>query len=284
MNQMFYGCSNLDNLYLYGISTANLKGYRLTESSADGLTLENDNPVWTIDGVESSGMRDIFGGCTKLLAAPTSDDPNIERASVTVGPWATKLFNGFFWYRDNVSSAPLYVLGAEVYVYGGPNSVNDLMTRPNLEFDGNKYVYTGIIYLRNNAAIANLNSWIARDYIEYATGSNDIRPADAAYGTLEASGNLGYAGEYTRPSDVEFNKNQTVTDGGTSVRWSLRRDPSTNVGTLSIFPADNDWGYMRAFGAAERAPWDGVDQAIGQDFSQVVFLNRVRASGDCERE
>ena len=107
-----------------------------------------------------------------------------------------------------------------------------------------------------------------------------MRPADATYGVLVASGNLGYSGSYTRPTDVSFNAGKTVDDGGTSVRWSLREDPSTGVGTICIYPTDNDWGYMRPFSSStDRAPWD-VYTPYSDKFSQIVILNRVSASGD----
>lgn len=243
MNEMFSGCASLEDAYLYALSTTDLRAYDGNGNPLSGMPV----PEYNGKGTENAGMTDFFYGCERMYVSPTADAPEAQRASITIGPWMTKLLNGFWWQRADWSGAtetvPSYTIQANVYVYGGPTDIRYLMECPALnsvnQF-GTSNNYSGIIHLRDDIAIQNLSKWIERNYIEYATGPKDLRPADSAYGTLEASGNLGYAGEYTRPSDVEFNKNQTVTDGGTSVRWSLRRDPSTNVGTLSIFPADND--------------------------------------------
>ena len=164
MNQIFKGCNTLNNVNFTGLSVASLPSNFDMES-----------------GTGDCGMNEMFSGCTKMFAAPTTNQPNIERASITIGQYMTKIFNGFFWYRTSPTGSPEYLVQANVYVYGGPSSESNLMTRPNIIVGDTDYSYTGIIHLRNDAAIRNLNVWINRNYIDYATGQNDVRQIGRAH-------------------------------------------------------------------------------------------------------
>lgn len=139
MRRLFAGCVALTNANMYAIGTG-----------------ERMPGTWNQFGAGDTGQASMFEGATAMTTVPTQG----ERPSVTIGPAFTKVLNGFVWMRPGEDSAPIYVLSANISVFGGPTNVQNLMTRPTLS----GYAYNGEIYFSDTAANNNARIWTERRY------------------------------------------------------------------------------------------------------------------------
>ena len=192
LEDMFFGCTSLLDVDLTGVGTYGTLGtinrYGTADTAMAGMFSGCSSLHYDATTMSAMEQAKELGEQDDLDAARAEYDARAEAGEVhafgkvTIGPAFTKVMNGFFAYRKVADVRPIYLLAADVYVYGGPYAIggasdterSNLMRRP----DVGGYSYFGEVMFADGAATERNNAvtsggvkglWTIQGYFDLPT-------------------------------------------------------------------------------------------------------------------